>query len=547
MKPLDLVASMVLENGARWGECATGDQWDDMQALLQPDGGPRYHFWLRSRGRSKTFDTGAATVAVMLTDARPGDEIYAAAAGKDQAGLLAGKIRQITVNTPELAGAVEVQQTRVLTPSTGAVLDVLSSELAGSWGKTPFWVFVDEICNHDNTPPKEAFVKSLTTALPKRRDSRCLLASSPSDSAHWSYARWQHAQKSRLWRASQMTGPAPWQDPEELEDQREDLEEWEWLRLFMGQWASADDSVADEQAVTECTRDLLFLHPVAGTEYVVAWDIGWKKDHSAVCVLHLGERGGRRAIICDRLESWTPQHGREVRISDVLDRAAELSREYNGALITGDPHEAWQTIQDLREQGYLVRPADTGAAANSLRAKHLLRLVRDRNLELPPDPQLRKELLSLRLAEGTTPGVVRLTSDNSSKGHHDRVMAVMYGAEEILSRAGMSWRDFNGATRTCQACGRVTIAAAASCTFPDCRAPNPEAPPVRAAAASTLIASQPGGWFAALAPEGARRCGRGHVYAGSHGENCPDCAGRSGLGGMQVPTAFLNALAVGRR
>ena len=65
MLPLDLVSQMVLDNGARWGECATPEQWADMRALLEP-GGPRRHFWLRSRGFSKTFDAGAATLAMML-------------------------------------------------------------------------------------------------------------------------------------------------------------------------------------------------------------------------------------------------------------------------------------------------------------------------------------------------------------------------------------------------------------------------------------------------------------------------------------------------
>ena len=63
--PLDLVASMVLEDGSRWGESAVPEQWDDMEALLDT-GGVRKHFWLRARGRSKSFDTGAATLATML-------------------------------------------------------------------------------------------------------------------------------------------------------------------------------------------------------------------------------------------------------------------------------------------------------------------------------------------------------------------------------------------------------------------------------------------------------------------------------------------------
>lgn len=544
MRPLDLVPMMVLDNGARWGECATDEQWADMRALLEPDGGPRRHFWLRSRGKSKTFDTGAATIAVMLADpgAGPGVEMYAAAAGKDQAALLAGKILAISRNTPELAGAVEVQQHAVLTARTGAKLDVLSSELATSWGKTPFWLFIDEICNHDNTPQKKDFVNALVTALVKRRDSRCLAASTPSDERHWSYDMWEHAQTSKLWRAVVQAGPASWQDPDELEDEHGRLLEYEWKRLFLCQWASADDILADGEALAQCTRGEEMPQVHEGTEYVVTWDIGWKKDHSAVAVAHMGARGGRKAVIIDRLDAWIPKPGAEVRISEVLAHAAEMSRVYNGALLTGDPHEAWQTVQDLREDGYNVKPADTGAAMNSVRAKLLLRLVRDRAIEIPPDGQLRKEFLSLRLAEGSTPGVVRLTSDGSAKGHFDRVTAILYAAGELLTRPGMSWRDMNGSLVTCYACARAYLRARASCVF--CGAPNPDpAPPVPPDRANA--GPQPGSWATAWLPPGAVKCAEGHWYRPEAPE-CPRCAGRHRQG-TAVPAAFASALAMIRR
>ena len=38
-----------------------------------------------------------------------------------------------------------------------AVLDVISSDLATSWGKTPRWLFIDEICNHDGTEGAKGF------------------------------------------------------------------------------------------------------------------------------------------------------------------------------------------------------------------------------------------------------------------------------------------------------------------------------------------------------------------------------------------------------
>jgi hypothetical protein len=159
---------MVLDSGARWGEQATAEQWDDMQALLSADR-PRRHFWLRARGRSKTFDAGAATLAMMLVGGvGAGDEMYGAAAGRDQAALLMRKVRAIAAGTPELAGAVEIQNYRLLTPRTGAVLDVISCDLASSWGRTPRWLFIDEIANHDRGDTAQTFIESLLTWLPKR-------------------------------------------------------------------------------------------------------------------------------------------------------------------------------------------------------------------------------------------------------------------------------------------------------------------------------------------------------------------------------------------
>ena len=153
--PLDLVASMVLEDGSRWGESAIPEQWEDMEALLTGRACGSTSGSARAAG-AKSFDTGAATLATMLAGkVHGGDEMYAAAAGREQAGILARKIRQIAEMHPGTRRAVDVQNFRVVTPRTGAILDIISSDLATSWGKTPRWLFVDEICNHDDTETRE--------------------------------------------------------------------------------------------------------------------------------------------------------------------------------------------------------------------------------------------------------------------------------------------------------------------------------------------------------------------------------------------------------
>jgi len=547
MSPLGLVASMVLENGARWGEVATPDQWEDMTALLAP-GGPRRHFWLRARGRSKTQDAGSATLATMLAgNVRAGDEMYAAAAGREQAGLLARKIRSIADQTPEFAGAVDVQNFRIVTKRTGAVLDILSSELASSWGKTPRWLFIDEICNHESGQRDRDFITSLLTALVKRpADAVCLVGSTPSSPEHWSRKIWDDAVTSPLWRTSLVSGPAPWQDPEELAEERRNLPDFMWRRLFECEWVAAGDALADAEALAECTRHDGSLAPRPGVAYVVAFDLSVSTDHTAVAVMHLGERDGAREVIVDKLEAWVPGHGRQVDLADVEMWIAQAAREYGGAMIVGDPYQAVSMIGRLRENGFQVKPVTFSSGANSKRAQMLLRLVRDRQLDIPDDAALRSEFLSLRLAEGTSPGILRLTSDGSSLGHFDRVTAVMLGAEELLARPTSSWKDYCGTTRVCGACSRTYLASMPACRF--CQTPNPD--PVAAPEPRrepVPAPPQPGSWASAYLPPDAKRCPQDHLYAGSHGDQCPKCAMGARLGMTSLPGALAGILSGARR
>jgi hypothetical protein len=65
MKPLDLLASLVLESGSRWGEVAVKTQISDARAIL--DAERPYHYVTRARGYSKTSDLSGIALAWLLT------------------------------------------------------------------------------------------------------------------------------------------------------------------------------------------------------------------------------------------------------------------------------------------------------------------------------------------------------------------------------------------------------------------------------------------------------------------------------------------------
>jgi len=107
--PLAVLAALVLEDGRRWGECATPLQLMDADAVLRPGDGPRRHWIGRPRGFAKTSDLGAFTLAALLsgivTPEHPG---YAGAGDRQQASLLLDSLALYARRTPGVAEALEL-------------------------------------------------------------------------------------------------------------------------------------------------------------------------------------------------------------------------------------------------------------------------------------------------------------------------------------------------------------------------------------------------------------------------------------------------------
>jgi hypothetical protein len=63
---IELLASLPLETGERWGEVATDVQWDDARRLLVADGEP-FAYLTRARGYSKTTDVAAVELSALAS------------------------------------------------------------------------------------------------------------------------------------------------------------------------------------------------------------------------------------------------------------------------------------------------------------------------------------------------------------------------------------------------------------------------------------------------------------------------------------------------
>jgi phage terminase large subunit-like protein len=431
---LHLLMSLVLEDGRRWGEAAAPFQLDDARALLDLSG-PRRHFLTRPRGGSKTTDLAGVAVAVLIEQAPRQSRLYGFAADRDQSALLVDAIAGLADRTPEIGSALKVDSFQVTNQRSGATLQVMASDDASAWGLRPYFVVVDEFAQWKTTAGPRRLWRAAYSALPKVPGSRLAILTSAGDPAHWSYAVLQRAlARPGRWRVSQTPGPCPWLDPDELEEQRHELPDWEFQRLHLNEWVAADDRLTSLDDLMACVTLEGPLPPDqwGRWRYVVTADLSTKKDTTVVTVCHLEPiREGAQAtrLVLDRLQAWTPSRGQRVPLGDVEDYLLQAAQSF-GAPIVLDPWQAVGMAQRLRESGCYVEEFTFSAQSVGRLALTLHNLIKEHALAIPHDEALIEELSNVRLRE-VGPGQIRM--DHDPDKHDDRAIALAMAAVWLLN------------------------------------------------------------------------------------------------------------------
>lgn len=471
---LRVLAGLVLDDGRQWGAVATSDQWSDARAVLDQSAPQRRHWLGRARGYSKTVDAGGLSIAAMLTQLRPGATAYAAAADRDQARLILDAIRGFVHRTPGLRGVLDVQAYRVLGPR-GITLDILAADGPGAWGLRPDWLIKEEAAQWPDTANAREVDDALMTALPKVAGSRLVVITSAGDPAHWSHADFERAlDEPERWRVSHLDGPAPWMDPAELAAEERRLLPAVYARLFLNRWTTGEDRLTSRDVVESLAVLDGPLLPQRGKRYVIGLDIGVTNDRTAAVVAHLergtdrgspdrwndnrgesefltrwrAERFGERRpvehqteavkVVVDRIAVWAGSRLKPVSLTEVTDWVFQAAVDYGG-IVAYDPYQAVQLSQELRAQGVLTEPFTFSSGSVGRLAATLHRLLREKALAIPRDPDLIDELVNVRLRE-TSPGVFRLDHDRGK--HDDRAIALALAAHHLIDGTDVERRVY---------------------------------------------------------------------------------------------------------
>lgn len=437
---LDVLSAMRLEDGKAWGSVAADFQLADARAIFDP-AGPRWHYWTRPRGGSKSTDAAGVGLAWLAVEAPAGARSYVVAVDSDQAALLIDAASGLVDRTPALRAALDVRALKIVARS-GASLEVLPADGASAFGLRPSLLIVDEHAQWPTTRNMRRLWTAIVSAMGKVPGSRLLVATSAGEPGHPSHKVLREARRSDRWRVSETPGPLPWVPAAELEAQRPLLRESEFRRLHLNEWVQAEDRlVSDDDLAAACVLDGPQA-PQRGVRYVCTLDVGLTNDACVAVVAHrerTGDADSPLRVVVDRLERWRGSRRSPVSLAAVEAWLETACREYHSAPLHFDPYQAAGLTQSLKAKGvrceqFTFSSQSVGRVANAL---HLA--LRNRRVWLPDDEALRAELGRVRLRE-SAPGVVRL--DHDSDSHDDQAVAIGIACAVLLERSSAQAQMF---------------------------------------------------------------------------------------------------------
>lgn len=398
-----LLCSLVvdLEGAPSWGEASRRHHVEIALAMLDPEGAP-WLFACAPKGSAKTATAGAVLLSQIASgDAPPDSSSHLYAADRDQARLAHDSAAGFVRRTPGLPDLVDVQTRRIVSRSTGAQLVVEAADGASAHGLRPYRTVVDEAWHHPVTPKYANLLQVLLAGVPKVEGGRGFIVSTSGDPEHPVAEIYEGAAHRFGWSRLYLPGPTPGMDPDRLRVARESMSAAAFARLYLNQPA-VDDSAALDPADVDA---LLVLEPgdleyVAGESYVLAADLGYLHDGTAIVVAHREDASPDDplgTLVVDAVRTWTPTPERPVSLTEVEAELGELLARYRPTTARVDRHQAVSMVERLAASFPVLRAEPVTAKLNAAVAGSLLQRVASRTMRLPRLPQLRSELVRLQL------------------------------------------------------------------------------------------------------------------------------------------------------
>ena len=386
--------------------------------------------WIeRPRGHAKTSDMAVQLLWILLFSKRRVRGLVAAA-DREQAGLIRTAMSGLVEQNPLLCSGLEFRSQWVVNPQTGSLLEVIASEVAGSWGKLPDFVVCDELCHWE----KPDLWYSLCSSAAKRPKGFLAVLTNAGVGRGWQWELREAARTSPDWYFATLRGPAArWLSATQLEEQERLLPKSVYDRLWRNVWQEAGGEFVTPGEIRACRDETLAprVRGEHGVRYWAAVDYAEKRDNTVGVVVH--EERGRWVV--DRMDVVSPGPERPVPVKWVEEWIERTAAGFPGITFVVDEYQLLGTIQKLEHRFDLRRFEFKAGQGNHALALTLRRLIVEREVawyagcgavsstegpgavERTGPVDLEEELATLQLRQSASG---RLRIDHVADGvHHD--------------------------------------------------------------------------------------------------------------------------------
>ncbi len=402
----------------------------------------------RPRGHSKTTDMAMQACWILQAAPRPVQGL-AAAADRDQAGLIGKAIADLVRQLPEWLPDLVPQKEAVIHRRTGSRLDMLSSDVNSSWGHLPDFVICDELCHW----PHPDLWYSLCSSAAKKPACVLTVLTNAGHGTGWQWTVRETARTSPEWHFSSLSGPqAPWITPSALDEQRRLLPPGVFARLWLNEWQHSDGGFVSLAEAEACRDEALVAQTRGrrGVQYFAAIDYAEKHDRTVGVIVH---REGEQ-IVVDRMDVVDPQPDAPVQVQWVEDWIRESAAMFPQIQFVLDEYQLLGVIQRTQGQYDVSRFDFAGGRGNHALAMTLRNLLLQRQVRWCPgcgqlsERDTRDDLeteLSALIVRQIGSGRLRIDHRREAGAHDDRAFALGAACLAALrSEATADWLEIDG-------------------------------------------------------------------------------------------------------
>lgn len=349
----------------------------------------------------KTALMAGEAIVQLLLSPHPTEENYILAGDRDQASYVLKKVKDFIERNPNFIDLFTIYKNEIIVNSTGAMIQVLSSEAKTKQGRNPDFFIFDEFWNQPN---RELFDTMFLGMAAKIYSQGIIITNAGFDkkSICWEVHELCRNGEFKNFYFFEPTGvlleslKVPWISEQWLEIERKSMPPKVFNRFRKNLWVEEGENPFMPDEGWECFKSFLTEKSMCnkGPHYVGV-DLGLKKDAASLTVLH---QEGKKLVV-DMYRRWLGSSENPVVISEIETELIMILRNFNDCILVCDPWQLMGTIQRFRSAGIEVIEYYLTAEQIGKLSRNLFYLFKNQSIDLPKFSKLEDELKGLQVVE----------------------------------------------------------------------------------------------------------------------------------------------------